>query len=962
MTWDELQMRFPELRPLKAVPLLFNLLGCGLLLYGARDEDAETSTAVKTRYLCLFGIPLLALGSYRVARTPRGLLFVGREPSSAAAVWLNVVVLLAGIGGAACYGVHELVTSEGFVARRRLERADGLVGSGHLADAAGLYEQVASGGTDSAATAVARLAALMKGPGARPDPEGLAAVFRAGARLVRARRWPKHEASPFDAGMAAVNAMAPSDPRGAVLVLEAVAQLAGKGDDTAALAVDLLERVVAAAPGDVAMASRLAVRYEGRNQLDRCAKLLEPLRDRLGDSEGARVLGLIDAKADRIEPALALLDAYARPRLARLRAAEDGLQAAIHAAEERLLERLKSGKAEDFDYGAARRGGDEAADAMVNAYMNRHLKDDPEIARASDSVEAESPVAIVALELGMLRLQHAQGLADPAARKRELEAAEAAFLAVQRRAGERPEFQLSLGQVYYWEGKSKEGRAEFDKLLAARHRDPELLLTIADTLRDVGSTAEARELAEEGFQKATAPAVRKSCATLRGLLAIDSDERLEWLQKGDPTDPFARALLNADLAVKSLREGDPDAAIRRLRESIRLYEGLPEGAATLNNLSLDLRLLARLTGEEELYERAASKIERAAALTPGNSLTLANAATARLEAALRDLIGTALDLKVLRQPAELGLLQHLYDDRAGRDAFVRRVAEHPGVARARALQQKVILLAPRRARSYQPELSILGLIDDVAGLRALRQRVASADLDLADDLMEARDAESGARDESHRASWASTLKMAEGRLTDARALGHGPTLALAIDSVVGARIGALAHGLEADLDALVAMAREAHEAAPSSGSRATLVEAMLARAEARLARQQPEYAEARERTRRSVAPGDRVAAVLSVDGPLARAVAADPDVIGAAGLVLAGFERDPDIAGPRAWALLRLTHPEAAARVARSYEAREADHLAQRSADGSSPTRPTAPCRRSGPTPWRAGTRRRRRR
>jgi hypothetical protein len=66
MSWADLQAKFPELQPIRGVPLLFNIFGCGLMFYGGHEEDLEYHTVVKTRYLCIVFIPLMALGSYRM--------------------------------------------------------------------------------------------------------------------------------------------------------------------------------------------------------------------------------------------------------------------------------------------------------------------------------------------------------------------------------------------------------------------------------------------------------------------------------------------------------------------------------------------------------------------------------------------------------------------------------------------------------------------------------------------------------------------------------------------------------------------------------------------------------------------------------------------------------------------------------------------------------------------------------
>ena len=59
---------------------------------------------------------------------------------------------------------------------------------------------------------------------------------------------------------------------------------------------DLLEKLIAAQPDDPELLSRLAVVFETQGQEERSIRLLEPIRERIGTTEGARILGLADAQ------------------------------------------------------------------------------------------------------------------------------------------------------------------------------------------------------------------------------------------------------------------------------------------------------------------------------------------------------------------------------------------------------------------------------------------------------------------------------------------------------------------------------------------------------------------------------------------------------------------------------------------------------------------------------------------
>src|SRR5207244_2159341 len=93
-------------------------------------------------------------------------------------------------------------------------------------------------------------------------------------------------------------------------------------------------------------------------------------------------------------------------------------------------------------------------EAMVDDYLAKTVQADAGLKRAVVQLTAANKIVHVTLDLGIVQLNRAQSLSDPAARKTELEAAERTFLAIHGLAGDTDEYRLFLGQVYYWLGKS----------------------------------------------------------------------------------------------------------------------------------------------------------------------------------------------------------------------------------------------------------------------------------------------------------------------------------------------------------------------------------------------------------------------------------------------------------------------------------------------------------------------------
>ena len=140
----DLSARFPELRPTRTPPL-YNLFGCGLILYGQRDFDLETESFVQTLWLCVLYVPIIALRSYRVMREEDGWLVLGREEVSIPARAFSVLIVLLGCGGGGYFGVRAYTTSPAYVAKQKLAEAERLAAAGRFGDAAKLWNEVAVG-------------------------------------------------------------------------------------------------------------------------------------------------------------------------------------------------------------------------------------------------------------------------------------------------------------------------------------------------------------------------------------------------------------------------------------------------------------------------------------------------------------------------------------------------------------------------------------------------------------------------------------------------------------------------------------------------------------------------------------------------------------------------------------------------------------------------------------------------
>ncbi|HEV3259711.1 MAG TPA: hypothetical protein VG013_22780, partial [Gemmataceae bacterium] len=640
-----------------------------------------------------------------------------------------------------------------------------------------------------------------------------------------------------------------------------------------------------------------------------------------------RILGLILARQGKLEQAHALLLPYAEEHLKRLHKAEETLGTAVRAVHEQIHNEAQVGPPPGFPLERYRRAGKVEQQRIEQEYVLARMKAAPAVKAAEAAIVRESAVVPVALDVGIVLLRRAQAEVDPAKRRAGLERAEKMFLAVRGQAQESDEYRLFLGQVYYWLGKHAEGRKLFDALLKEHHRSYQSLTEVSELLHEIGALAEGRALASEAYRKEDDADKKYAAAGLRATMALDTDDQITWLRRSNPADAGIKALLQAALGDKAMAEGKDEAAAEHLRQAADLYARQPENAVTFNNGGLVYIRLYRVSGDQEALDKAAAMFEKALALQGGDSIVLSNAAGSMLDRALRDVIGAAIDFKALKAGGSVEMLFYLYRDQSGREKYVRRLRTDAGVAKALAYYDRLAVLRPKRASPYSNLLSIYAYRRDPEALRGLLRRLEGVDLDLSDETRQALDFYAGKDDAKRRKEWKAGIQRQQDSVRVARKGARGATLAVAASTLADLKMSLDQLGEAVDAAEVVALAEEAHAAAPSQATQSSLVRALLFRAGQTLARQEPPYTAMVTRARRSLSPSYLLAVGLSLDAKLRDAARKNPDVQRAVALVLQETREFPDDPSPWSWALLRGVHPEEAAKVAKALRKDELGRL-----------------------------------
>ncbi len=226
----------------------------------------------------------------------------------------------------------------------------------------------------------------------------------------------------------------------------------------------------------------------------------------------------------------------------------------------------------------------------------------------------------------------------------------------------------------------------------------------------------------------------------------------------------------------------------------------------------------------------------------------------------------------------------------------------PYLRPARAYTDKLLVLAPQQDDGYDWLIRLGSTFGDLAGLKAVQARLATAELDLGREDTEYRELLAGTGLDKRKQEMTDGNKLADESLA-AVAGRTDATYAAAVAELVSAPMAGRAFGLPADPDELVTLAETAATAAPSAGSRRTLRTALTFRAHERLTKADPRYRAAADATACSLAT-TLLELVLADGGPLAELATADPDVKRVRELTAEQAGRMPDDLGPAAWAFL----------------------------------------------------------
>ena len=213
--------------------------------------------------------------------------FLGREPMSTLAAGWNVLVIAGVLATIGVFQINAYVSSPTYQAKRQMAQAAEMVNGGHLKDGAGIYQGLVLRGTPEADNAAAAVNALLPGACQKGAPEEIPGVFSAAVAIAR-RAGKIEPATITDAGMKLVAARGMENPKAFVGVLDAISPLMLDPRPLQEERLALLQKWAQAEPANLEVIVPLAGLLQENGKAAEAKKLLMPVRDKLGDGEGAR--------------------------------------------------------------------------------------------------------------------------------------------------------------------------------------------------------------------------------------------------------------------------------------------------------------------------------------------------------------------------------------------------------------------------------------------------------------------------------------------------------------------------------------------------------------------------------------------------------------------------------------------------------------------------------------------------
>ena len=402
---SELRKIFPNLTPGTSAPAMFRLNGCGLALYGSRDRHEESNTYVSTYCISLVFIPIIALKAYRISDAPNGgWYFLGTEPLSTFAKTWNALLasFIMAVIAAGVYDAH--TSSPEYRAKVNMAEAIELREEGKLEKAAEQYKLVFISSAPQKKEGLEGLKELVQMGLKKGDALLAAKLFRIQVSAEKYRYIGTQRRKELWAeAVAYLDGTIGNDLEATRHLLKTVKDIAPLPKDFEEQQLKLLERTVQNSPNSIAAVTELTTILDKKGQTERCIRLLEPLANKLGITDGARILGTYYLNQGNEEKALPIIEPYVTAMAKEVSKTNQKYSDMFKVAFDQKKRWLTTGRAYGFDYKKYKSSDKKTKAALVNKYMFTSIANDSVLKKAREAYNKACKAVPIALREAEIR-------------------------------------------------------------------------------------------------------------------------------------------------------------------------------------------------------------------------------------------------------------------------------------------------------------------------------------------------------------------------------------------------------------------------------------------------------------------------------------------------------------------------------------------------------------------------------
>ena len=812
-------------KPISSAPSQFSFYGVGTRLYGRKAVENFSDIYTKNLYFTVLFVPLMALGKYLVQQHEGNEYILGKGKLSGFSKGWNFLLIsfFAVFVSFVFYQKH--VSSPEYIAQELYQDALESIDEKDYDTATKNLKLVYNGQTSSKSLAESKLRELLKPDNLkRNSPIEVFAIIKniasLKALLPDALETYRLYFSKFENSSPAV-ASEFADLIVKYSTDESEIQTYNNKN------YRLLKIIYNKEPGNFTIATRYALLEERLNNCLECVNILEAHREQLAETEAARILGQAYARSNQVEKAYELLLPYVQSKIDVYHRAEEAYNEAVNKVWDDSMAYLNDGKASQSFYDQYDASTKEQQGQMVDEFYAKRRDASSIVSQTRDAYIESTTVVPVVLDLGIVLLNRALALADPSQREDSLTQAEQTFLSVQNYAGDSDEYQLHLAQVYYWLGKEEEGDKLFTALLDKYQRSHQVLSSLSNTLRELGAFSKSKEYALEAYQNATEAKDKSAYAQNLALLANKLDEKIEWLEKADQTNPYVKGDLLTAKGRKAASENNKAQALKLFQQSIQVYEKISEDATQLNNIALIYMSKYRVGHQQQDFVKALEMLDRAVALVPEDSIVLNNAAYQHLEKAYTDVLSPHIDFEALDASPSLNYFSYLYSTQVEKDQFIGQLAQHSSFKKALGYLQKAMLLAPKSADILDSLYALYIFLDRQEDIKQLATRFEKIEVDLQHQIDDISDFRNGVDREKYRKDYDDYLSDLKTIATSPKNADHELNKTILTSTLIATQLRAVDYGKPLDSRDLLRRAKINFKLNNASSVRGDLKDALI---------------------------------------------------------------------------------------------------------------------------------------